>query len=55
MDATLELPPLVWGIMGAGRVCHDFVQVRKLGFILQRLHRTNSVTYGLFVSFTGVP
>lgn len=27
MDESQELPPLSWGIMGAGRVCHDFVQV----------------------------
>ncbi|CAM9605269.1 unnamed protein product [Ectocarpus sp. 6 AP-2014] len=25
----MELPPLSWGIMGAGRVCHDFVQALK--------------------------
>lgn len=29
-----DLGSLRWGIMGAGRVCHDFVQVRYscLGF-----------------------
>eukprot|EP00903_Cladosiphon_okamuranus_P012750 g11920.t1 len=29
MTDALELPPLSWGIMGAGRVCNDFVQALK--------------------------
>lgn len=43
MDATLELPPLAWGIMGAGRVCHDFVQVRKLGCVRTAVDLTKLV------------
>mmetsp|Transcript_20327 Transcript_20327/g.30053 ORF Transcript_20327/g.30053 Transcript_20327/m.30053 type:complete len:384 (+) Transcript_20327:161-1312(+) len=29
VPGTFDFPPLRWGIMGAGRVCHDFVQAMK--------------------------